>query len=336
MINTLKLLLALFVFFNSSTISLDAKESKEEFEVKHADILEIIGDKIIINGNLNLKYGDAIISAPKGEIETNNGKEATKAIFSGRVKINLNDRKIEADKIIFVINNKYLIADGKTKSEFKDEKGKTIIITADYQKLNWNGEDANAKGNIQAIYEDTSVKSDEALIIYKGKKPSHAIFYGINKYATLERPSSFTNAKSITFDIQTKEISASGNVQSTIWPDEEKNKDEQDPVIVKADDVFIEDNLKNVIAKGSENLVDVTYQTTMGNSQKATLVKDSKTGKPDKIIFEGKALVTQPDKQLISEVVYFNFKDKNLISNTKTNIRPKTIIFKQKKDSINN
>ena len=302
----------------------------EDFQIKHADSLEADKEQIFIKGNVLINYKDAILEAPLGSIESDSNGEPSKAIFTGRAKLKLKDRKIEADKITISINNKTIYAEGNTISQLKDKKNNFIIINSDFQELYWNGEDANAMGNMKTSYIDTMVNSDEAKIIYKNKKPNQAVFYSNNnESANLVQPTNITSAKEFIFDINTRDFEAIGNVISTIWPDKTKPAAEQDPILLNTDNLFI-DNASGIITAKSKhnNKVKLSYQETKGESLETYLHRNKATGKPEKIIFKGNANVTQNDKELSSEEVIFNFADKKLTSNTQTNIRPKTVIFK--------
>lgn len=323
----LKLFVILFIFFLLPKASL-----AQEFEIKHADSLEADPNEIFIKGNILVNYKGAVINAEEGKIETNNKGKPNKATFFKRAKIKLKDRKIEADNLTILIEDKVIYAEGNTLSELNDKENKSLIITADYQELLWSGEDAKARGNIKAKHEDTKVTSDEVKIIYKNKKPIQAIFFGASQDSSLEQPTNTTYAKELIFDINTSNVKAIGNVKSKIWPDEKKSKSEQDAVTINAEELLIDNDSGVVTAKSNSNSekVKLTYQETKGESIKGILLRGNKNKKPEKIIFKGKANVSQPDKELSSEEVIFNFKDKKLTSNAKENVRPKTLIFKNK------
>ncbi len=325
----MKLFTTITVSLMTMVLLLCQNVKAEEIEIKHADNLEASKKEILISGDVRIEYKDAKIEAPQGTIITDENGEQDKAIFSGRAKLKLNDRKLEADKITVSIKTKTIYAEGNTISELKDKKNKVIIISCDYQELHWSGENAKAYGNLTTIYEDTKVISDEAVIIYKNKKPEQAIFTSTDNLAHLEQPSNITNAKEFIFDIKTGNIEAFNNVNSTIWPDLEKKHSEQDPVNLFAEEVYIDNKTGTVIAKSNKGKVNVIYQTTNGESNEATMLRNKASNKPEKIVFKGNANVTQEDKQLTSEEVVFSFDDKKLTSNTKTNIRPKTTIFKK-------
>lgn len=301
----------------------------EEIEIKHADSLQADKQEITIKGNVIINYENAVVEAPEGKIETNSLGEHDKASFNGRAKLKLKDRKLEADKITIWVKDKVIYAEGNTISELKDKKSNLIKITSDYQELHWSGEDAKAKGNLKVIYQDTIVISDEAKILYKNKKAHQAEFLGYTKQAQLEQPTNSTFAKEFVFDLNTKNIWAIGNVNSKVWTDEKESKSKQDPVYLSAEELFIDNTTGTIIGRSKTSKVNLTYQETKGESTEATLLKEKSTGKPEKIIFTGNANVIQEDKQLSSEEVVFNFKDKKLTSNTKTKIRPKTKIFKK-------
>ena len=308
---------------------LGGTEAQEEFEIKHADSLEADEAQINVQGNILIKYKDALIEAPDGKINTNQEGKADNALFYNRAKIKLKDRKIEADKITVSIQDETIYAEGNTSSELKDKNNNLITITSDYQELHWNGENANATGNIKTIYQDTKVTSDEAKIIYKNKKPYQAVFTGNTKPAYMEQKNHKTFGKEFIFDINTNDIYAKREVTSTIWPYKTKPKSEQNPISLITDELFIDHKTGEVTAKGKTNRVKITYEDTKGESNEALLLRDNKNTKPEKIIFKGNANVSQADKELSSEEVVFNFSDKKLISNTITNIRPKTLIFKK-------
>ncbi len=168
-----------------------------------------------------------------------------------------------------------------------------------------------------------------ALIIYKNKKPSQAVFTSNTKLAHLEQPTNISSAREFIYDISSNDLTALRDVNSTIWPDQKLSRDKQDPVYLLTDNLFIDNESGTITAKSQGKKVNLTYQNTKGQSLEAVLLKEKKTGIPDKIIFRGSADVNQDDKEISSEEVVFNFKDKKLTSNTKTNVRPKTVIFKK-------
>lgn len=299
----------------------------EDFEIKHADLLEVENEEITIRGNIVINFKDAFVEAPYGKVETVNGK-AEKAVFNEGAKIKLKDRLLEADKITISIKEKTISAEGNVLSSLKDKENNLINISSDYQELKWTGEGAKASGNLMTKYKDTFVNSDEAQIIYKNKKPYLAIFYGLINPVNIKQPTSSTTSKEIIFDLFSKNTKAIGNVKTLIWPDNEKPQQEQDPVTLLTEELLIDNKTHEVIAKSTKNNVKVTYQETTGESKEALLTRNKENDKPEQIIFKGNANVSQLDKQLSSQEIVFNFRDKKLTSITKTNIRPKTLIFK--------
>lgn len=313
------------------TISFSYKSYGEDFEIKHADSLESEKEKITIKGNVVISYKDATIEGPHATVESRNGK-AEKVIFTGTSKISLKDRALEANQITISVEEKTIVAEGKVLSRLKDKKNNLITISSDFQELKWTGEDAKASGNLMTNYKDTTVSSDQGQIIYKNEKPYLAIFYGLSNAVNITQPTNLTSSKEVIFDLTTQNTKAIGNVKTLIWPEKEKPKESQDPVIINTDELIIDSNTREVIAKSNTNKVTVIYQETTGESKEALLIRNKETDKPEKIIFKGNASVNQTDKQLSSEEVVFDFKDKKLKSMTKTNVRPKTLIFKNQKD----
>lgn len=312
---------------NISCLSIKA----EEFEIKHADSLEADKGSINVMGNILIKYKDATIEAPEGFLETNEEGKPYQATFTGRAKIKLKDRKIEGDKITVNITDQVVRAYGNTLSELRDKKNIPITIASEFQELFWNGEDANANGNLRATYMDTVISSDEAKIIYKNKKPFQAIFTGNKQEANLEQPNNITSAQRFIFDINTQNLEAQKDVKSIIWPDNKKSKEEQPPVHLTANELFIDQASSTITAKANEEKqVMLNYETTIGESNEGILYRDKATGKPQQIVFKGQAKVSQEDKNLASEEIVFNVETKKLTSNTIDNKRPKTTFFKKK------
>lgn len=303
-----------------------------EFELKHADSLEASKEEYQISGDILINYDGATIQAPYGTVQTSQEGSPKRAIFTGRVQIKMDDRTLAADKVTILIDKQTIFAEGNTISNLVDKEGKEITISSDYQELHWSGENAKAKGNLKTTYEDTEVTSDEALILYKNKKPNEAIFYGTNSKVKIEQPNHHTTANSITFNLENRNIHASGDVDNVSWVDDTKSKTEQDPVILNTEDLTIKNKEGKIIANGPNKKVKLVYQDTTGESLRALLFKNQETKKPEKIIFEGKAKVSQSDKELISEQVIFNFEDKKLTSNTVVNKRPKTLIYKTREN----
>ncbi len=301
----------------------------DNFEIKHADSLETENKQINVKGNVVINYKDANVEAPKCTVESNEKGEPQKAVFTGRAKLKLKDKTLEADKITISIKDEIIYAEGNTLSNLKDKKNNSIIISSDFQELHWNGEDAHARGNLKTTYQDTNVTSEEVKIIYKGKRPDLAIFFGASRQSTLEQPTNTTIADKLIFDLTTKNIQGIGNVKGIIWPDEKIARNKQSPIHLNTEDLYI-DNKSGIITANSETeLVMIDYEVTKGESHKAFLYKNKESGRPEKIVFKGQANVTQEDKQLTSEEVVFNFNDKKLISKTQTNIRPKTFFFRK-------
>ena len=323
-------LITTIIFFLLTSLTLSYSKD-DNFEIQHADSLETENKQINIKGNVLITYKDANIEAPECVLESNEKGEPQKAIFTGRAKLKLKDKALEADKITITIKDKFIYAEGNTLSNLKDKKNNPIIISSDYQDLYWNGENANAKGNLKSTYQDTNVKADEVKIIYKNKRPDFAIFLGTLKQATLEQPTNITTANKLIFAIATKNIQGNGNVKSTIWPDEKMSRDKQSPVNLSTEELYIDHKTGIITAKSGTQLVMLDYEAIKGESREAFLYKNEDDGKPERIVFKGQANVIQEDKQLTSEEVVFNFNDKKLISKTQTNIRPKTLIFKKDK-----
>lgn len=303
--------------------------SCEEFEIKHADSLEAESEEINVQGNILIKYKDALIEAPDGKINTNKNGKASSALFYNRARLKLKDRKIEADKITVSVQEETIIAEGNVTSELKDKENNLITISSDYQELHWNGENAISRGNVKTFYKDAKITSDEGKIIYKNKRPYQAVFNGRENLASLEQQNHETFAKEFYFDIASGNTSAFNEVKSTIWSYKSVERDKQNPILLTTDELHIEQKSGKITAKGISNKVKISYEDTKGESNEALLLKDERNQKPEKIIFTGSANVTQPDKELSSEEVVFNFNDKKLTSNTITNIRPKTLIFKK-------
>ena len=312
-----------------ATFTMSLNLFAEEIQIKHADILEADKEQIIIKGNILINFKDAVIEAPEGFITTNEKGEQETAQFTGRSKIKLKDRYIEADKITVKFNEKTIYAEGKTLSELRDKKNEPIKIECDYQELSWEGENARARGNIRTKYQETSIKADNGNIIYKNKKPDEAIFSSNKNSAKLEQPSNITTANEFIFNISTHNVLAHGNVMSTVWPNTGKERDTQDPIFLVSENLYIDNETGKVTAKSDKKKVKLSYTDTNGESLEAYLIRDKNNGKPEKIIFNGNANVIQHDKELISEEVVFNFNDKKLISASNTNTRPKTIIYKK-------
>ena len=299
-----------------------------EFEIKHADSLEINKNQIKIKGEILITYKNAKIEAEEGFVKTNEKGKAYKAIFLGNPKIKLKDRSVGAEKLTVLIDEKKIIAEGNSKTELYDKKNGPIKITANYQEVNWNNEGASAKGNIITTYKDTKVLSEIGKILYKNKKPEKALFWGDNTQSTIEQPSNKTTADELIFDIKTQNIEAFGNAKTTVWPETEVLHENQDPIFVTTENIFLDQNTGIIQAKSYTTKVTFNYQETSGESNEAFLFKDKETKKTEKIIFKGDANIRQPDKELISEEVVFSFLDKKLTSNTITNVRPKARIFK--------
>ena len=138
-----------------------------------------------------------------------------------------------------------------------------------------------------------------------------------------------TKAKEFIFDIKTKDVTANESVESTICPYGSQSKEKQSKISVSADNLYLNHLSEEATAKSNKNKVKLTYEDTYGESNNATLVRNKADKKPDKIIFTGQANVTQKDKELSSEEIIFNFNDKKLVSTKVSDVRPKTIIFKQ-------
>lgn len=323
----------LFTFFTNLLLVLLTSliSYANEIEIQHADLLELEKKEIKVKGKVKIKYKDITIEAPEGVLKKETNENYESAAFIGRAKLNSNDRFLEADKIIIMLNKNLIIAEGNTISKLKDKDNNLIKINCDYQELYWDGKDASARGNLVVFYKDTKINSDKAKVVFKNNKPTQAIFNSEKMNVKVEQTTNSTTAMEFILDISTHDLWAFGDVKSTIWPNTMIERTRQDPIYLTTDDLYIDNSTGRVIAKGRGKQVLITYQETKGESDEAILLRKENTGKPEKITFTGNANVNQIDKQISSHEVVFNFDDKKLTSNTIVNKRPKTIIFKNEK-----
>ena len=271
----------LFSFIVLTVLSISSQEAySQDFEIKHADSLEASENEILISGGILVTYETAVIMAEKAVIFSDADGKAEKAIFLGTSKIELNDRNIQADKITVYLNTKLISAEGNTTSKLINKDKTEILIKADYQELNWEGENTKAAGNIKTNYQDTEVLSDKAEIIYKGTKPDKAIFYSTNKSATLSQKNHLTRANAFTFDIATKDVTADENVESIIWPYTSQAKEQQNKISVTTDNLYLNHLSEEATAKSHKNKVKLTYEDTYGESNEAVLVRNKINKKP--------------------------------------------------------
>jgi len=332
---------------------------------------EFAGEQVIARGNVRVKYKDSIILAPAATLTRDPASgQPQRAVFTGHPRLTQGTNAIDAETLVFEVQTQRVIAEGNAHSEVAghtatgdsggsgkpgdtsapaaDGKagspGEKIITDSDRQEYDKASDKFEATGHVRVKHGDIRVVSDKLQIVYGvNKKPETAIFTG---NVTANQGPNSTSADTITYNLATRRLQASGHVKSKVIQKAEAVKrsgivlssnprpqgvrsygpdaalaaevsaqdgpDEE--IIITSDSQDYSQESGKLAAEGN---VKVLYQDTTGSGPKVVLLRNAE-GKADRVHFIGRSQVSQPGRRWIADRITVTVADRKVFAEGNT------------------
>lgn len=305
-----KIFLSLCILFVAGSVFAITIESKKQE-------IHIDKNKGYFTGDVKVQIGDVVVQSPKADLdlEPQTKKPSLATFFEKPYATQIKDNKkheVKADIIKVSLINKIITAQGNTQTNVLQDKKPLIIITADEQEYDTKTNLMKAIGSVVINYEDMVATSDNAYALTD--KKGDVISLKLSSRATVKQDKSIIKGDNIQYSKLRQDIIVSGNTISDI------TFENGDRIIVNARSQQYDRKGNTLMAVGS---VDVKYANYTAKGPKAIMHINSKTNKPDKIIFLGRSKIVEKGVNSVEAdkiTMIVEPKSFEAVGNVKTNI----------------
>lgn len=273
------------------------------------------------DGDVKVQVGDVVVSSPRAEldIEPATKKPSLATFFDKPYAIQIKDNKkheVKADIIKVSLIKKVITAQGNAQTNVLSDKKPIVIITADEQEYNTNTNLMTAIGNVVVNYEDMVATSDKAFALMDKQGDVHNL--RLSSRATIKQEKSIIKGDDIRYSKLRGDIIVSGNTLSDV------TFENGDRVIINARVQQYDQKGSTMMATGS---VHVLYGDYIADGPKAIMHINSKTNKPEKIIFIGRSKIVEKGANSVeADKITLTIQPRTFeaVGNVKTNIEKNT------------
>lgn len=281
-------------------------------EMSYAENVNIQADKqnydgarniTTFEGNVNVNIDNINVKSPKASIQMGADGKPQEAVFhTGAVATKTDpDSKSEVRAKIIrlsLLENK-IKAEGNVKSRISENTKPVATIKGDYQEFDITNNVINANGNVTIEYNNLKTSSSQADIAVDSGKLKLVNLTGNVK---LVKENSVLTASNLTYNPESNEMVATGNAYTeTILDGKEK-------VAIWANVQQFNQKTNTMITSGN---VIINYQNYKANGPKAIFLPDSKTNKPNKIVFIGRAKIKEDTRNIEADKIEITVTPKN-------------------------
>lgn len=268
---------ALLLIGSAMAITIESKKQE----------IELDKNKGYFEGDVKVQIGDIVVQSPRADLnlEPATKKPSLATFFDKPYAHQTKDNKkheVKADIIKVSLIKKVITAQGNAQTNVLQDKKPIIIITADEQEYDTNTNLMKATGAVVINYDDMVATSDNAYALLNKQGDVQNI--KLSSRATIKQDKSIIKGDNIQYSALRQDIIVSGNTLSDV------TFENGDRVIVNARNQQYDRRGNTIMATGS---VDVKYADYIANGPKAIMYINSKTNKPEKIIFTGRSKITQ-------------------------------------------
>lgn len=268
---------ALLLITSAGAITIESKSQQ----------IELDKNKGYFKGDVKVQVGDVVVQSPRADLdlEPETKKPSLATFFDKPYAHQTKDNKkheVKADIIKVSLIKKVITAQGNAQTNVLQDKKPIIIITATEQEYDTNTNLMKAKGSVVINYEDMLATSDNAYALLNKQGDVQNI--KLSSRATIKQDKSIIKGDSIQYNAHRQDIIVSGNSLSDV------TFDNGNRVIVNARNQQYDRRNNVIIATGN---VDVKYADYKAKGPKAMMYINSKTNKPEKIIFMGRSKITE-------------------------------------------
>lgn len=318
--NSIFFIIFLLLLFTSSVLAITIESKKQEI---HMD-----KNKGYFSGDVKVQVGDVVVSSPRADLdlEPATKKPSLATFFDKPYAHQVKDNKkheVKADIIKVSLIKKIITAQGNAQTNVIQDRKPIIIITADTQEYDTNTNLMQAIGSVIINYEDIVATSDKAYALLD--KNNDVKNLKLSSRATIKQDKSIIKGDNITYSKLRQDIIASGNTMSDV------TFENGDRVIVNARNQQYDRLANTIMATGS---VHVKYADYVADGPKAIMHINSKTNKPEKIIFIGRSKIVEKGVNSVeANKITMIMQPKTFVAegNVKTNIEQNTTNEKDNK-----
>ena len=177
---------------------------------------------------------------------------------------------------------KVITAQGNAQTNVLQDKKPIIIITADTQEYDTNTNLMTAKGHVVINYEDMVATSDNGYALLN--KDGDVQNLKLTSRAMVKQDKSLVKGDNIQYSKLRQDIIATGNTLSDV------TFENGDRVIITAHSQQYDHKGNSMMASGK---VHVDYGDYKADGPKAIMYINSKTNKPEKIVFIGRSKIVE-------------------------------------------
>lgn len=277
---TSKILISLLTLcFCTSVFALTIESKRQEIDLDN--------NKGVFEGDVKVQVGDVIVTSPKADLELEPAtKKPSLATFlekpyAFQIK-GSKKHEVKADIIKVSLINKIITAQGSAQSNVLQNAEPIIIITANLQEYDTKTSLMKAIGNVVINYDDMVATSDNAYALLN--KEGDLQNLKLVSKAILKQDKSIIKGDSVQYSKQKQDILVSGNTMSDV------TFENGDRVIIYARNQQYDRKSNVMMAIGD---VKVKYGKYDATGPKAIMYVNSKTNKPEKIVFLGRSKITE-------------------------------------------
>ena len=267
------------MLLTSSVFAITIESKKQEIELDK--------NKGFFEGDVKVQIGDVVVQSPRADLdlEPETKKPSLATFFDKPYAHQIKDNKkheVKADIIKVSLIKKVITAQGNAQTNVIQDKKPVIIITADEQEYDTNTNLMKAVGSVVVNYEDMVATSDKAFALMD----KHGDVQNIKlvSKATIKQDKSIIKGDNLQYSKLRQDIIVSGNTMSDV------TFENGDRIIITARNQQYDQKGSTIMATGD---VDVKYADYIAVGPKAIMYINSKTNKPEKVIFTGRSKITQ-------------------------------------------
>ena len=297
------------LFLAGSVFAITIESKKQEIQIDK--------NKGYFTGDVKVQIGDVVVQSPKADLdlEPQTKKPSLATFFDKPYAVQIKDNKkheVKADIIKVSLINKVITAQGNTQTNVLQDKKPLVIITADEQEYDTKTNLMKAIGSVIVNYEDMVATSDNAFALID--KKGDVVSLKLSSKAVVKQDKSIIKGDNIQYSKLRQDIIVSGNTISDV------TFENGDRIIINASRQQYDRKGNTIMAVGS---VDVKYANYTASGPKAIMHINSKTNKPDKIIFLGRSKIVEKGVNSVeADKITMTMEPKSFeaVGNVKTNI----------------
>ena len=266
-------------------------------------------NKAKFEGNVRVKMDDIKATSPRAEVYIDpKTKQLTDAVMYDKPYVvqvqQAKTNEIKANILKMSLLKKTLKGEGDTQTTVTETGAlkPTVVITADEQEYDTNTKTLTARGNVIIYYKDVETFSNTAIANLNQKGDLQKITLIGN--GRLKQKDSVITANRFIYDAVKEVAYALGSAHSDV---------DMDGTRINVWSNRQEYYKKTNIIQASER-VHVTYKDYDARGPKATVYPDSKTNKPNEIVFLGRSTITEQMRSIEADRIKMFINPKNFFA----------------------